>query len=210
MTNKTLLEARTTEGGAAEYRRSLNAAVRSAWLRVATPDDFLWSVGAAIDRGLRNAWMLGMAEGGIGPGEMTPEETAEMKRFIITDRMLMGGWMTRLYALPSKAEGGKLRQYISGVTMRVNTWWACYTKAQAMAAGNRKMKFTRFKSTKKPCRTCAGLQDRVYRNSTWLANDAIPRPGAPFVCSGYLCGHRLVQTEDRITPGKFPRRLLTR
>lgn len=205
-----MIEAGDASRGAANYRSELTHTVRGAWMRVLTPDQFIDSVRASTDRGLTNAWHLGLEEGGITPTEQTPEERAELQRFLITERLVLGKWMDRLYSLPSKAEGGKLRQYLVGVDMRVNTWWGCYSKAQAMAAGNRKMKFVRYKVTKKPCRTCVGLQGRVYRNSTWLANDAIPRPGAPFDCGGWFCGHRLEPTEDRITPGRFPAGLLTR
>lgn len=197
----------TTEGYAADYKRVLRAAVRGAWLRALTYDQTLDSIDLSVQRGLTNAWNAGAAAGGILPTEFTPEEQGELKRFILGNRMRVGGFVDSIFDAPSKEEKGLLRPHLARVDLWVNTWWAVYATAQAMAAKDQKMKFTRVRVTKEPCRSCAGLEGRVYRNSTWLANNCIP-PSRSTDCQGYRCGHKNFPTDERLTPGRFPRGLL--
>ena len=107
----------------------------------------------------------------------------------------------------SKASGGKWGVVASRVELWVNRYRYVVGLAQALACVDKKMEFARVKPTKEPCRSCLGLEGRVYRNSVWLANDCIP-PSRNTDCRGLFCGHTLLPTDKRITPGPFPRRLL--
>ena len=205
------LSARLTEAGTSDsavaYKRSLGAAVRGLWSRVFTPDDFFWSMGSSIDRGLTRAWTLGAAEGGLVPAEFTPEEQSELKRHILSDRMFLQGFERQISDAKSREEGGLLRPHMTRLDMWVNHWWTVYGLARAMATKDQKMKCVRVKPTKKPCASCAALQGRVYRHSVWLANNCI-FPTRRTICGGYRCGHRLQPTTDRINPGRFPASVL--
>ena len=205
------LETRLKEAGTSDsavaYKRNLGAAVRGLWTRILSPDDFFWSMGSSIDRGLTRAWTLGAAEGGLTPDEFTPEEQAELKRHIFTDRMALAGFERRISSTPSREEGGKLGPHLQRLNAWVNHWWEVYALARAMATKDQKMKCVRVKPTKKPCASCAALQGRVYRHSVWLANNCI-FPTRRTICGGFLCGHRLQPTTDRITPGRFPASVL--
>ena len=207
----THLETRLTEAGtsdsAASYKRSLGAAVRGLWTRVFTPDDFFWSMGSSIDRGLTRAWTLGAAEGGLVPAEFTPEEQSELKRHILSDRMFLQGFERQISGAKSREEKGLLRPHLKRLELWINHWWTVYALARAMATKNQKMKFTRVGPTKKPCASCVGLEGRVYRHSVWLANNCVP-PSKRTRCGGWRCRHRLVPTTDRISPGRFPASLL--
>lgn len=202
-----LLQEAETGDHATAYKRDLGAAVRGLWMRVLTPDDFFWSMGSSIDRGLARAWALGAAEGGLTPAEFTPEEQTELKRHILSDRMHIAGFEQQISGAKSKDEKGLLRPHLARLDLWVNHWWEVYALARAMATKNQKMKFTRVKHTKKPCASCLGLEGRVYRHSVWLANNCVP-PTKRTICGGWRCGHRLVPTTDRITPGRFPLGLL--
>lgn len=203
------LAAQLTEAGtsdsAAAYKRNLGAAVRGLWMRVLTPDDFFWSMGSSIDRGLTRAWTLGAAEGGLSPDEFTPEEQTELKRHILSNRLHIGGFERQISGAKSKEEGGLLRPHLKRMELWVNRWWEVYALAKAMAAKDKKMMW-QLGATKEHCRSCATLHGRVYRNSVWLAN-VMPQ-SQQLVCGGWRCRCRLVPTTARITPGRFPRGIL--
>ena len=202
---ESLLEERETATDAASYKRSLSAAVRGLWSRVMTPDDFFWSMGSSIDRGLARAWALGAAEGGLVPAEFTQEEQTELKRHILSDRMRIGGFEQQISSAKSKEEGGLLRPHLARVELWVNHWWEVYALARAMASKNKKMVW-RLGATKVHCRSCAALSGRIYRNSVWLAN-VMPQ-SSRLVCGGWRCRCSLQPTTARITPGRFPRSVL--
>ncbi len=200
------LETRLTEAGtsdsAASYKRDLGAAVRGLWTRVVTPEDFFWSMGSSVDRGLTRAWTLGAAEGGLVPAEFTPEEQSELKRHILSDRMFLQGFERQISGAKSREEGGLLRPHMARLDMWVNHWWTVYALARAMATKDQKMIWVRG-PTKKPCVSCVGLGGRVYRHSVWLAN--IMPKARGLERKGYRCLCRLEPTAARITPGRFPR-----
>ena len=200
------LETRLTEAGtsdsAASYKRSLGAAVRGLWTRVFTPDDFFWSMGSSIDRGLTRAWTLGAAEGGLVPAEFTPEEQSELKRHILSDRMFLQGFERQISGAKSREEKGLLRPHLKRLELWVNHWWTVYALARAMATKNQKMVWVRG-ATKTPCVSCVALGGRVYRHSVWLAN--IMPKSRGLQCKGYRCQCRLEPTTARISPGRFPR-----
>ena len=200
-----LIEA-SPQDGAANYQRLLNAAVRGLWQGVIALDDFYWSFGSAIERGLTNAWTLGAAAGGITPDEFTPEEQAQLRRHILSDRMHMTGFANDIERM-SKPNKGQLTPLLARVGLWVNHWWEVYGLAQAMAQKDQKMMCVRVFPTKQPCRSCLGFEGRGYRNSVWLANDCV-FPTRRTDCGGWRCGHRLVPTDARVTPGRFPAGLL--
>jgi len=199
----------SAEKTSAGYERELRAAVRGAWMRVLTYDQFLDSFGYSIERGLTQAWIAGAAAEGIGVDEFTFAEQMELRKHILSDRMFMGGFADQIFNFKSKDQGGKLQHHFDRLKAWVNHWWEVFGLARALAAKDKKMKFARVKATKNPCRSCLGLEGRVYRNSTWLEYNCVP-PTRATDCGGYNCGHRLLPTDDRITPGKFPVGLLAR
>lgn len=199
-------EAQSLDRAAGGYKNLLASAVRGLWQGAISYDQFFDSFGVTIQRGLANAWLLGAQAGGITPDEFTQEEQVQLKRHILSDRMFMGGFADQIDQT-SKANGGKLAPLLSRLDTWVNHWWEVYGLANAMAAKDVKMMFVQAFPTKEKCRSCLGLMGRVYRNSVWLANNAVP-PSRRYDCGGWRCGHRTVATDQRVTPGPFPRRLL--
>jgi hypothetical protein len=61
--------------------------------------------------------------------------------------------------------------------------------------------------TEQHCISCAGFNRRVYRFSTWAANDALPQ-GRCLSCNGFRCQCEIRPTDKPITKGRFPSRLV--
>jgi len=175
-------------------------------MRVIAPDDFFWSFGAAIERGLTQAFYAGAKANGIQPDELDDEEQAELRRQIIINKMHMGGFAEQILSMASQDEGGKLEPHLTRLQVWANRWEEVYNLALALTGANKKMVWTRG-PTKKPCHTCAGFQDRVYRAKTWYENGALPRSRL-LGCKGYNCLCSLQPTDAPMSRGRFPASLL--
>ena len=184
------------------YRTALRAPVRALWMRVFTLDQFLDAFGAAIDRGLTQAWIDGAGECGIKFDELSGQEMATLKQNILMQRLYMGRFGETILAAPSKAEKGKLAPHVARLETWVNRWNEVRHIAASMACGDKKKVF-RLGPTEKHCRSCSIFNGRVYRYSTWLQYNALPGSRA-LSCKGYRCLCTLDDTDERITPGRFP------
>lgn len=190
----------------AQYRRGMRAEARGLWLGISTLDDFLWGFGVVIDQGLTRAWYEGAAECGIRPEELSGPEREQLKRYIFSQRLFMGRFGEALMELPNKAAGGKLGAYFARLDTWVNRYNEVQVHAAAMACGDRKKTWV-LGWTKKHCVSCLGFEGRVYRYSTWLQNGALPQ-SKRLRCNGYNCDCGLADSDQRLTPGRFPARLL--
>jgi hypothetical protein len=188
------------------YRRSLRAPARGLWLDTLSKDQFMNAMIIAIERGLNSAWAEGAHECGIGLDELSAEETQRLKSEIYGQFKYIVG-LGEFIEAHSKARKGAWGDVDKRLDLWVNRYRAVRSLAAAMACKDKKKVFARVRATLKPCRSCSGLEGRVYRYSVWLANDAIP-PSSRFECHGWRCGHELQDTDRPITKGPFPKRLL--
>ena len=194
---------------ASAYRTALRAPVRALWMRVFTLDQFLDAFGAAIDRGLTQAWIDGAKECGISYMELSGEERTTLKQHILMQRLYMGRYGETIMAAPSRDEKGPMAPHMKRLDTWVNRWNEVRNIAAAMACGDKKKKWVLNlkRVTKVHCVSCSTFNNRVYRYSMWLANGALPQ-SRRLACGGYRCGCGFADTDDRLTPGRFPSRAL--
>ena len=187
------------------FRSGIRSAVRGLWSGALTPGQFSDALEAVIQRNLTKAWTEGAADCGVAADELTDQETTALAAFIDNQFGFIDGYGEAIDA-ESKAEGGKLTPLFA----RAEKWVGKYSEAKAnghaRACADEKSEFV-FGPTKEHCGTCRGLRGRVYRNSVWAANDAVPPHNWNFECRGG-CHCQLRSTDKPITRGKFPIGLL--
>jgi hypothetical protein len=188
-----------------EYRSALRAAGRAMWLGLMSVEQFTESMMTAIDRGMTNAYREGLKRAGLLPNEATPQEAKLYHEEIWNNVSRIGG-LAEFIQAGSKDSGGSWASIESRLTMWAGRYGALRTAVEAMAAGDKKKQWI-LGRTEEHCRTCYGVAGRVYRNSTWAANNCLPRSQA-LCCHGFRCDCGLVDTDVRLTPGPFPRSLM--
>lgn len=186
------------------YRTSLRVVVRGVWSGAFSPTFAVGAMRTAIDRGIADAWRAGGAECGIKPGEFTRTEEDARLAFVATQEGFMRSFIDWL-AERTKANGGLLRDSFGGggrLDMWANRWNEAKTQAAAMICSDVK-KLWVLGPTEEHCPSCGKFAGRVYRNSVWLANQAMPQTQR-LCCRGFNCLCFLQTTDARITPGRFP------
>ena len=173
---------------------------------------FIDAAQLGIRNHLEDAWILGAKECGFDlqhyPRESTAEQDAELEQVLHTQTDYT--WVSNFHdAIEQAALDGKDRDSLDyRVNMWANRWNEVYNRARSIFCADKKAKWI-LGETHKHCRTCFGFNGRVYRYSTWRENDALPQTHA-LECEGYNCLCTLEDTDERITPGRFPRSLLKR
>lgn len=184
----------------ATFRTGLRQAVRGLWSGVLTERQFNQAMVATLRLELGRAWVEGAAECGISIGELTDEEEKAKAAFIKEQESFIGGF----------GEAIQRQDSIFPLFERVKLWLDRYPEAKAnghaMACADEKSEFV-YGDTIHHCTTCSGLRGRVYRNSVWVKNNAVPPHNWNFACRGG-CRCRLRSTDKPITKGKFPKGLL--
>ena len=187
-----------------EYKGSLRAAMRALWMDVMSVQQFTDALMSAVDRGLNNAYQEGLKKAGIRPDEATPAEAALLYEEIFNNVSRIGDLAEFIQA--QRDSGGKWASVQNRLNMWAGRYGALRTRVEAQAAGDKKKQWI-LGRTEEHCKTCYGVAGRVYRNSTWLVNDCIPRSQS-LCCHGFNCDCSLVDTDARMTPGPFPRSLM--
>ena len=187
------------------YTSEIKSLVRGLWSGAIDERQFNMRFLITIDTGLRAAWLEGAATCGILEDELTQQEKVEIENFIIQQVFYISGFKNAIIK-GSKENDGKLRPLQLRAKMWSNAYNKAKAKAQQFACGDRKMKWI-WNPLKDHCRTCVGFNGRVYRMSTWAQYNALPQSNA-LECRGFLCGCRLEPTDEPMTKGKFPARLL--
>lgn len=188
----------------ATYRTSLRAPVRGVWSGVFSPTQGILAMRSAISRGIRDAWRAGAVECNIKPNEFTPAERNARGNFITVQWAFIRPFIDWVEE-NSSANGGLLRDVFGGggrLDMWVNRWNEARAQAAALACGDVK-KLWVLGPTEEHCPSCGKFANRVYRNSVWLANQAMPQTQR-LCCRGFNCLCFLQTTDARITPGRFP------
>jgi len=189
----------------ADYRSSLRAAGRAMWKGLVSIEQFTDMMMTAIDRGMLNAYREGLKRAGLQSNEATPQEVNLYHEEIWNNVSRIGG-LAEFIQANSEDSGGAWASVQSRLDMWAGRYGALRTRVEATAAGDKKKQWV-LGRTEEHCRTCYGVAGRVYRNSTWLANNCIPRSQA-LCCNGFRCDCGLFDTDLRLTPGPFPRSLM--
>ena len=187
-----------------QYKSSLRAVFRGLWMDVMSVQQFTTALMDAMDKGLDNAYQEGLKKAGLLPDEATPAEAALLYDEIYNNVSRIGDLAA--FIQEQRDKGGKWASVDNRLRMWAGRYGALRTKVEAKAAGDKKKQWV-LGRTEEHCRTCYGVAGRVYRNSTWLANNCLPRNQA-LCCHGYHCDCSLVDTDVRMTPGPFPRSLM--
>ena len=187
------------------FRSAVRGSVRGLWSGNTDTFGFVNSMVSAIDVHLIVAWHEGAAQCGIAPDEMTPEERGALTAAVNENTAHLTGFADAV-AEGSKENGGKLGDLWDRAELWVNRYGNVVSKAQSIVCADKKFMWLRG-ATEKGCRSCIGLDGRVYRGSVWAANNAEAQ-GRNLECGGHKCLCQLVPTDSPITQGRFPRGLL--
>ncbi len=159
----------------------------------------------AIERGFDQAWTEGAKKCGIESDERTVDETAALNTLITTNVRFVSDF-GRAIIRGSKANGGLLRTQITRAGVWVSRYDQVVQEAKVMSCADKNLKWN-IDPTKDNCSSCLKLNGKVKRASVWEEAGIIPQvAGAGYlICNGYRCGCTLDPTEERGTPGPFPR-----
>lgn len=188
------------------FQGAIRAAIRGLWTGTVDYFGFFDIMLTAIDRFYQEAWLAGAAQCGIqGMDELTPEEQLRLRALIISDQQYIHGIATAIEE-NSRERGGRLAPLMARGELWINRYNMVYNEGQAAACADRKLRWI-LGPTERHCRSCSGLNGRVYRASVWQRNGALPQ-SSQLACNGFRCQCRLEPTGERGTPGPFPASLL--
>lgn len=187
--------------GKSDYRNSIRSAIRGLWGGAMDDNDFQDAMQSAINRRLTQAWLEGMQVYGLGLGDMTISEKARLSSFI-SEQLTYVPALAHSVKTNSKANKGRLSDVIGRADLWANKYDLVKQTAEAMAGQDEKREWV-MGATERHCKSCKKLHGRVYRQSVWLANGAIP-PTHRTDCKGFRCLCSLQPTKKPITKGKFP------
>lgn len=202
MSNVDLSEKSTHE---ADYFAAIRAAAKGMWLGVYDYDEFFRGMVRSIHRGLTFAWAEGAKECGILLGELSASEQTQLENAIFGQINYIHGF-AEFIEQNTKELGGKWTPIYNRIQMWANKYPAVRTLAASLACASKK-KVWRLGPTEVHCKTCAGFEGRVYRYKIWQSNNALPQ-SSKLECNGIRCLCFFEDTDERITPGPFPRKLL--
>ena len=157
---------------------------------------------ATIDRGIRNAWRIGLEKAGILESEMTIDEIAAINEFVANQYRYLGGFADDIEA--EKKGSGKLGGFLMRSDMWVNAFDAAIVQAFAMAAGNKKLVWVLGEA--EHCSSCSKLAGKVKRDSYWTEKGILPKvQGVDYLdCHGYRCQCDLIETDEPLSKGPLP------
>jgi len=187
------------KAGDEAYGAAIRSAVRGLWNGSLNKMTFIDSMLATFTRRLQKAWHEGLAACGIAPGEMTTEEQVGLHDII-------GEQMQHVYPFAddilrgNKASGGKLEPLLARAELWTARYQDAYTRARAMACGDRKAAWTLGDS--EHCGSCLKLAGKVKRWSTW--NATILPMDRRLECGGFKCACSLRDTDEPLSRGRLP------
>lgn len=187
------------------YRNGLRGNVRGLWNGVIDKEQFSNRMKTHISNMLLRAWLEGAAECDITQEDLTSTEYRALGEIVKNEISFIDGFADDIIA-KNKKKGGKLPSLMTRAEMWAGRYNETRANGQAMACADQKAEFE-LGPTEAHCRTCTGLNHRVYRYSTWTINNAIPPHNWNFECRGG-CRCNLKKTNKPLTKGKFPVGLL--
>lgn len=204
---------RRQAGGERDYGLGIRAAARGLWSGAFDEFQFVDSMIATVTRGLNRAWIQGAAECGITEQELTAQERLarderinEQFKHIFAFAQFITARRRELFGRGERAAARD--QVMRRAALWSNEYDATRVVAAAMACGNKKQIWV-LGVTEDHCPSCLKFNGRVYRYKVWADNGALPKSRL-LCCRGYHCDCDLVDTGQRVTPGKFPAGALCR
>lgn len=192
------------------YRASIRAPSRGLWSGALTFDQFFDSMLTSIRLGLTQGWNRGALSMGIRPDEKTAADRIELQRLIIRE----SGFINTLgeFIESNRRElqpRGQIRNALNRVFNRLERWvvrWLdAHNRGVLSARGDPKLLWI-YDPRKENCRTCARLNGKVKRRSTWIVAGVRPQnsPNPLLDCEGWECGCQLVPTSEPLSRGPLP------
>lgn len=156
----------------ASYRSGLRAAVRGLWSGVVDLSEFWMAMAQAIEFHFHRAWYEGMAQVGLSPEDITPEEQFALNQMILDEMQFITGFGLDIEA-GSKANGGKLEPQFE----RVELWIKRYTNVtnQALQRAKNDPVLEWVTHATESCTSCIKLNGQRRRASTWARLDLRPQ-----------------------------------
>jgi len=172
-----------------QYRRTLRGLTRALWNEAMDFEAVFADFDDEVRIGLRESWLLGAAECGISPDELSPEERQELQRVIASESSRVFSFLDWIVD-HNRATGGKFGVIKSRVDMWALRWDDVFTRARLLACSNQKFRwgFNALGHTKDPCDTCKiKLKDKVKRASFWHRAQVQPQnpPNDKLDCGGW-------------------------
>ena len=188
--------------GASNYRNGVRSAAYGLWagaLDYYQAYDALW---LNVEIGLTAAVHEGIAECGIKPNEMSPQEKDMLREAIFSERDYIDQLLIDIEN-GSKKKGGKWGTFAGRLGLWVSRYDSIKMKASSMACGDKK-KVWILGATKVHCPSCLKLEGKVKRNSYW-ATHVLPQnfPNDKLECKGAgQC--TLEDTDAPLSKGPLP------
>lgn len=201
----TLAEA-STLSGAATYSKIIRGIARQVWQgKQLDAFSLMWDT---VTDGMTAAWSQGAATCGISPDDFTLEERVRRDSLINEQR---GHIFLFLEWVNTHRRDGPNKKLWRQILPRTNTWGNAFNKSfnegQARACANQPLRWVLHgrRITKKPCKDCLKLNDRIYRASIWAKNRIFPQ-SFDLACSGFNCGCMFVAAPGaKLNKGKPPK-----
>lgn len=187
----------------ADFRRTIRANIRGLYKGALNRSQFVAGMKAGVRRNYTQAWFRTM--GARNTDTLADEEVRQLSALISEAHSHIPGLADRVI------DGAKQGKLITKVLAYADKWALDYKHVEAVAMTyDRNDPRLRWKRgpTEEGCRSCKGLDGRVYRASTWR-DFVLPRDKGKLECNGYNCLCELVPGLSRpITPGRLPWSLL--
>ena len=187
------------EKGVNAYRSNIRAGVRGLWGGSMNYIEFYDQMMLAIEKGFREAWEEGAAEGCIRPEDFTTSETNRLYAEINKQFAYVDGFATAIEE-GSKANGGMLAPLMYRADMWINEYSRIKTLAKALALKDKKHRWTL--NPAEHCGSCLKLSGQVCRMSFWLTH-VMPKQWDKLDCKN-ACKCTLESTTDACTRGPLP------
>ena len=183
------------------YRRAIRSNVRALWKSFWTVSEFNNAMQSTILRGLEQAWDEGARECGIGPGERSQEEQAELIGFVNSALTFVEQFGGSVEA-GSQAAGEKLAPHMQRAEIWVNRYNEVRAQAKVTSCADRKFTW-KLGRTEEHCVDCLNLDGRTHRGSIWSKHRIRPQ-SRRLSCGGWRCDCTLNQTDAKANPGRPP------
>lgn len=203
--NQTQIQIDRESRGERGYSRIFRSFARALWNGSISESDFITGVNDSISSYLYLAWLEGSKQCGItAVEELTDSESKRIKSLISSEQ----GYVPQLAAWiveNGKANGGKIRPILSRIDGWITRYGAVRTEGRVSACSDKKYKWE-INPANKNCSSCLKLNGKIKRGSFWQEKGIIPQmAGAWYLeCHGFNCGCNLVETNEKVSPGRLP------
>lgn len=194
------------------YIRSIRRHMRMFWRGQINRIEFTNRMIDTVRKGLTKAWDMGMKDVGLDPDEITSPEFDKLYEIIHRQYAYVLDLGDIIYNYRKEIKGRLADAFRKA---RLDIWANRFDDmrdfGRASGKADPKLKWV-MDPAKENCPSCVKLNGKVKRRSFWRAAGVKPRstwdgilPNPMLVCGGWLCGCRLVPTDEPLTRGRLPR-----